>query len=67
MNDICFYSSNKELLLDNSEEAHRPESTVSISSGVFHQGMTLANNPGPSEPLAKDSHYVASEDTHLKG
>ena len=53
-------------MLDDREEAHMPEITV-ISSGVFHQGMTLANNPGTSEPVAKDSHHVASEDTHLKG
>jgi hypothetical protein len=26
-----------------------------------------ANDQGTCEPVAKDSHFVASEDTHLKG
>ncbi|CAM0883398.1 unnamed protein product [Alopecurus aequalis] len=49
----------------NIKETYRTEITV-ISSGAFHQGITLASNPGTSEPVAKDSHPVASEDTHLK-
>jgi len=42
------------------EEAQGTEiSTISSDS-------TLANDPITSEPVAKDTHYVASEDTYLK-
>ena len=47
------------------EEAQGTEITA-ISSDVFHQRSTLANNPVTSEPVPKDYHYVASEDTYPK-
>ncbi|VAH64636.1 unnamed protein product [Triticum turgidum subsp. durum] len=43
------------------EEAQGGEITA-ISSGMFHQRSTLANDPVTSEPVPKDYHYVASED-----
>ncbi|VAH80497.1 unnamed protein product [Triticum turgidum subsp. durum] len=45
----------------NIKEAQGTEITA-ISSDVFHQRSTLANNPVTSEPVPKDYHYVASED-----
>ncbi|VAH80493.1 myosin-binding protein 1-like isoform X2 [Triticum dicoccoides] len=49
----------------NIKEAQGTEITA-ISSDVFHQRSTLANNPVTSEPVPKDYHYVASEDTYPK-
>ncbi|KAM3332906.1 hypothetical protein ACQJBY_028179 [Aegilops geniculata] len=49
----------------NIKEAQGGEITA-ISSGMFHQRSTLANDPVTSEPVPKDYHYVASEDTYPK-
>ncbi|KAF7038040.1 hypothetical protein CFC21_048271 [Triticum aestivum] len=47
------------------EEAQGGEITA-ISSGMFHQRSTLANDPVTSEQVPKDYHYVASEETYPK-
>ncbi|XP_044977234.1 probable myosin-binding protein 6 isoform X2 [Hordeum vulgare subsp. vulgare] len=49
----------------NIKEAQEAE-IAAISCGAFHQRNTLANDPVTSEPVPKDYHVVASEDTYPK-